>query len=305
MPTRAVSSCFQNFRARAAQYYALTKPRVTQLAVFCAIIGMLLSGASLSLTTLLGGSLGIWLTAAAAFTINCLLEKKRDAQMRRTAARASASGQISTTHMLLFAGLLGALGITLLHHTTNPLTVWLTLATFLGYALIYTVLLKPATPQNIVIGGAAGAMPPALGWAAATGTVSADAWLLVLIIFVWTPPHFWALALYRREDYVQAKLPMLPVTHGESFTRLHILLYAFMLLVVSLLPCATGQRGLLYGIAACVLGIGFIQKAWSLWRVYSAPKARALFQYSIVYLSLLFLAMLIDHFFWLFYVRNV
>ncbi len=305
MHLHSATSCFSTFKARAAQYNALTKPRVTQLAVFCAIIGMLLSGPSVPWKTLLGGSLGIWLTASAAFTINCLLEKKRDARMRRTAARPSASGQISSVQMLVFASILGSLGVILLYSTTNLLTVWLTLATFLGYALIYTVLLKPATPQNIVIGGAAGAMPPALGWAAATGMVSADAWLLVLIIFVWTPPHFWALALYRREDYAKAGLPMLPVTHGESFTRLHILLYSLILLLVSLLPCATGQRGLLYGVVALILGVLFIEKAWRLWCRYSDAQARALFGYSIVYLSLLFLAMLVDHYLSLFYVSNL
>ncbi len=284
-------------RHRLGQYYALTKPRVTQLAVFCAVIGMFLaSPGTVAWSTLLGGAIGIWLVAAAAFAINCLIEKKADALMRRTAWRASASGEIMPWQILIFAALLGWLGIITLYLFTNLLTVWLTLATFVGYALIYTLLLKPATPQNIVIGGAAGAMPPALGWAAVTGSVPAEAWILVLIIFVWTPPHFWALALYRRQDYAQAKLPMLPITHGEKFTRLHILLYSFILFGVSLLPFAARMSGVLYLVAAVALGTIFIRYAWRIWRNYSDALARQTFRYSIIYLSLLFLALLVDHY---------
>ncbi len=284
-------------RHRLAQYYALTKPRVTQLAVFCAVIGMFLASPGIvPWPTLLGGALGIWLLAAAAFAINCLIEKKADALMRRTAWRASASGEILPRQILVFAAGLGMLGMLALYLFTNLLTLWLTLATFVGYALIYTLLLKPATPQNIVIGGAAGAMPPALGWAAVTNSVPAEAWILVLIIFVWTPPHFWALALYRRQDYQQANLPMLPITHGEKFTRLHILLYSFILFGVSLLPFATRMSGVLYLIAAVALGAIFIRYAWRIWRNYSDALARQTFRYSIIYLSLLFLALLVDHY---------
>lgn len=282
---------------RISQYCALTKPRVTQLAVFCAVIGMLLSTpGSVPWSILLGGAVGIWLLASAAFAVNCLLERKVDRLMRRTAWRPSARGELTSVQILFFSAMLGGLGMWTLYAFTNALTMWLTLATFIGYALIYTVLLKPATPQNIVIGGAAGAMPPALGWAAVTGTVPADAWLLVLIIFVWTPPHFWALALYRRQDYAQAGLPMLPITHGEQFTRLHILLYTIILFGVSLLPFASRMSGLVYLAAALVLGVIFLAYAWQIWRAYSDRLARRLFRYSIIYLSLLFAALLADHY---------
>ncbi len=282
---------------RISQYCALTKPRVTQLAVFCAVIGMLLSTpGSVPWSILLGGAVGIWLLASAAFAVNCLLERKVDRLMRRTAWRPSARGELTSGQILFFSAILGGLGMWTLYAFTNALTMWLTLATFIGYALIYTVLLKPATPQNIVIGGAAGAMPPALGWAAVTGTVPADAWLLVLIIFVWTPPHFWALALYRRQDYAQAGLPMLPITHGEQFTRLHILLYTIILFGVSLLPFASRMSGIVYLVAAIALGIIFLVYAWQIWREYSDSLARRLFRYSIIYLSLLFAALLADHY---------
>lgn len=291
------TSICPSFGNRISQYCALTKPRVTQLAVFCAVIGMLLSTpGSVPWSILLGGAVGIWLLASAAFAVNCLLERKVDRLMRRTAWRPSARGELTSVQILFFSAMLGGLGMWTLYACTNALTMWLTLATFIGYALIYTVLLKPATPQNIVIGGAAGAMPPALGWAAVTGTVPADAWLLVLIIFVWTPPHFWALALYRRQDYAQAGLPMLPITHGEQFTRLHILLYTIILFGVSLLPFASRMSGLVYLVAALVLGVIFLAYAWQIWRAYSDRLARRLFRYSIIYLSLLFAALLADHY---------
>ncbi|HKR47428.1 MAG TPA: heme o synthase, partial [Paraburkholderia sp.] len=223
--------------SRISQYLALTKPRVTQLAVFCAVIGMFLAVPGMvPWKQLIGGTVGIWLTAGAAFAINCLVEQKVDARMRRTAWRPSARGEITSMQILIFSAVIGGLGMWVLYTFTNPLTMWLTVATFIGYAIIYTLLLKPATPQNIVIGGASGAMPPALGWAAVTGHVPGDAWILVLIIFVWTPPHFWALALYRRKDYENAGLPMLPNTHGEKYTRLHILLYTVILFAVTLMP---------------------------------------------------------------------
>ena len=276
---------------------ALTKPRVTQLAVFCAVIGMFLATPCMvPWKVLVGGTVGIWLLAGAAFAINCLVEQQIDAKMRRTAWRPSARCEITTAQILMFSGVLGSLGAWTLYTFTNPLTMWLTIATFVGYAVIYTLLLKPATPQNIVIGGASGAMPPALGWAAVTGSLHGDAWILVLIIFVWTPPHFWVLALYRRKDYENAGLPMLPVTHGEKFTRLHILLYTVVLFAVTMMPFISGMSGAVYLTSAVLLGAVFLAYAWKIYRDYSDDLARKAFRYSIVYLSLLFAALLVDHY---------
>ena len=279
------------------QYWVLTKPRVTQLAVFCAVIGMFLATPGMvPWPVLIGGSIGIWLLAGAAFAINCLIEQAVDAKMRRTAWRPSATGEITPLQIIVFSCLLGAMGMVILWIYTNPLTMWLTFATFVGYAVIYTWLLKPATPQNIVIGGLSGAMPPALGWVAVTNQLSAEAWLLVLIIFVWTPPHFWALALYRREDYVQAGLPMLPVTHGERFTLLNILLYTLILFAASILPYVYGMSGFFYLMSAIILSGVFIYYALRLYQNYSDQLARKTFKYSISYLALLFAAILIDHY---------
>ena len=279
------------------QYWVLTKPRVTQLAVFCAIIGMFLATPGMvPWPILIGGSIGIWLLAGAAFAVNCLIEQAVDAKMRRTAWRPSATGEITPIQIIIFSCVLGAAGMVTLWLYTNPLTMWLTFATFVGYAVIYTWLLKPATPQNIVIGGLSGAMPPALGWVAVTNQLSAEAWLLVLIIFVWTPPHFWALALYRREDYVQAGLPMLPVTHGEKFTLLNILLYTLILLAASILPYIYGMSGIFYLVSAIVLSSVFVYYAICLYRSYSDQLARKTFKYSISYLALLFAAILVDHY---------
>ncbi|MCF8179782.1 MAG: heme o synthase [Limnohabitans sp.] len=279
------------------QYWVLTKPRVTQLAVFCAIIGMFLATPGMvPWPILIGGSIGIWLLAGAAFAVNCLIEQAVDAKMRRTAWRPSATGEITPIQIIIFSCVLGAAGMVTLWLYTNPLTMWLTFATFVGYAVIYTWLLKPATPQNIVIGGLSGAMPPALGWVAVTNQLSAEAWLLVLIIFVWTPPHFWALALYRREDYVQAGLPMLPVTHGEKFTLLNILLYTLILLAASILPYIYGMSGIFYLVSAIVLSSIFVYYAICLYRSYSDQLARKTFKYSISYLALLFAAILVDHY---------
>jgi protoheme IX farnesyltransferase len=279
------------------QYWVLTKPRVTQLAVFCAIIGMFLATPGMvPWPILIGGSIGIWLLAGAAFAVNCLIEQAVDAKMRRTAWRPSATGEITPIQIIIFSCVLGAAGMVTLWLYTNPLTMWLTFATFVGYAVIYTWLLKPATPQNIVIGGLSGAMPPALGWVAVTNQLSAEAWLLVLIIFVWTPPHFWALALYRREDYVQAGLPMLPVTHGEKFTLLNILLYTLILLAASILPYIYGMSGIFYLVSAIVLSSIFVYYAIRLYRSYSDQLARKTFKYSISYLALLFAAILVDHY---------
>ena len=278
------------------QYLVLTKPRVTQLAVFCAVIGMFLAAPGMpDLGVVAAATVGIWLLAAAAFAINCLIEQKVDARMLRTARRATASGSISDMQVLTLSGVLGGAGMLVLFHLVNPLTMWLTFATFVGYAVIYTVILKPRTSQNIVIGGLSGAMPPALGWAAVANAVPAEAWVLVLIIFIWTPPHFWALALYRNKDYENSGLPMLPVTHGQKFTRLHILLYSVALVATTLLPFAIRMSGGIYLACALVLGVWFLSYAWRLYRVYSDDLARAMFRFSILYLSLLFLALLVDH----------
>jgi protoheme IX farnesyltransferase len=284
------------------QYLVLTKPRVTQLAVFCAVIGMFLATPELpDAKRVIAATVGIWLLAAAAFAMNCLIEQRVDARMLRTARRATATGAISTAQVLALSGLLGAIGMVVLYRWVNPLTMWLTFATFVGYAVIYTVILKPRTPQNIVIGGLSGAMPPALGWAAVADAVPAEAWLLVLIIFIWTPPHFWALALYRTNDYAKSGLPMLPITHGQHFTRLHILLYSIALFATTLLPYIVGMSGWLYLIASVVLGLIFIGYAFKLYRAYSDELSRQLFRFSILYLSLLFAALLADH--WLIMVK--
>jgi heme o synthase len=282
---------------RARQFVQLTKPRVTMLAVFCAVIGMFMATPGMvEPAVLFAGTAGIWLLAGGAFAVNCLIEQRIDAQMARTRARPMARGELTTVQALVFALLLAALGSALLWFCVNALTMWLTLATFFGYAFIYTVLLKPTTPQNIVIGGLSGAMPPALGWAAVTGEVGSEAILLVLIIFVWTPPHFWALALYRVEDYRKSGLPMLPVTHGQQFTQLHILLYTVLLGAVTVLPYIIRMSGVVYLVAAIALAAGFTRHAWKLYRTYSDKQARATFNYSLFYLAALFAALLVDHY---------
>ncbi|MDP4302507.1 heme o synthase [Leptothrix discophora] len=282
------------------QYLALTKPRVVQLIVFCAAIGMLLAVPGLpdleQARLALWGTVGIWLVASAAAAFNCLIEQHIDARMKRTAWRPTARGELSRKQALVFSAVLGGAGMLVLHEWVNPLTAWLTFGTFVGYAVIYTVVLKPLTPQNIVIGGASGAMPPVLGWAALTGEVGPESAILCLIIFLWTPPHFWALALYRVEDYARAGLPMLPVTHGNEFTRLQILLYTFVLLAATLLPFVQGMSSWLYLASALVLGARFIQYAFRLWRAYSEALARETFRFSIWHLSLLFAALLVDHY---------
>jgi len=283
--------------SRVRQYYALTKPRVVQLIVFCAVIGMLLAVPGVpDWRVALPATVGIWLVAAAAAAFNCLVEQHIDARMARTAWRPTARGELTNTQTLLFSAVLCSLGSALLYLCVNPLTMWLTFATFVGYAVIYTVVLKPLTPQNIVIGGASGAMPPVLGWAAMRGDVGPEALMLCLIIFLWTPPHFWALALYRAEDYRKAGLPMLPVTHGNEFTRLHVLLYTLVLFASTLLPFIFRMSGVVYLVAAVVLGAGFIGHAWRLWRSYSDALARKTFRFSLWHLSLLFAALLVDHY---------
>jgi protoheme IX farnesyltransferase len=282
------------------QYHALTKPRVIQLIVFCALIGMVLAvpglptWAQVQLAAI--ACFGIWLVAGAAAAFNCVVEQHIDAKMKRTAWRPTAKGQLTNGKTLSFSAVLCAAGSAVLYFAVNPLTMWLTFATFVGYAVVYTVILKPLTPQNIVIGGASGAMPPVLGWAAMTGVVSPEALILFLIIFLWTPPHFWALALYRVEDYRKSGLPMLPVTHGSEFTRLQILLYTFVLFAACLMPFMMRMSGWFYLASAIALSIGFCGYAWALWRNYSDALARKTFRFSLIHLSLLFAALLIDHY---------
>jgi protoheme IX farnesyltransferase len=279
------------------QLWRLTKPRVVSLIVFTAVIGMFLAAPGLPpLDRVAFATVGIALVAGAAAAFNCLVEQKLDAVMARTRWRPTASGTVSSAQVLIFAGGVGGLGLAILWHAVNPLTMWLTLGTFVGYAIIYTVLLKPNTPQNIVIGGASGAMPPVLGWAAISGDVTYQPLLLFLIIFAWTPPHFWALALYRRHEYARAGLPMLPVTHGEEFTRLHLLLYTLILVATTLLPFATHMAGWFYLGAAVVLDAVFLGYAIALWRRYSDALARRTFAYSIFYLAFLFAALMVDHY---------
>lgn len=282
------------------QFYALTKPRVVQLIVFCALIGMVLAIPGWPNSSQLGqialACLGIWLVAGAAAAFNCLVEKGIDAKMKRTAWRPTAKGQLSDLQALIFSSVLCAIGSAVLYWGLNPLTMYLTFATFVGYAVVYTLILKPLTPQNIVIGGASGAMPPVLGWAAITGEVGPESLILCLIIFLWTPPHFWALALYRIEDYRKSGLPMLPITHGSEFTRLQIMLYTLVLFAACLMPFAYGMSSWLYLVVAVAVSIGFFAYAFALWRNYSDLLARKTFRFSLIHLCLLFAALLIDHY---------
>ena len=282
------------------QLHALTKPRVLQLIVFCALVGMVMAVPRIptfnEIQHAMLACFGIWLVAGAAAAINCLVEKEIDAKMKRTSWRPTAQGQVDGFLTLLFSSALCAAGSALLYFWINPLTMWLTLGTFLGYAVIYTVILKPLTPQNIVIGGSSGAMPPVLGWAAMTDQVGPEALLLFLIIFLWTPPHFWALALYRVEEYRKSGLPMLPVTHGINFTCLQILLYTLILLAACLMPFVYGMSSWLYLLVALGLSLIFVVHAFKLWREYSDEQARQTFKFSLVHLSVLFAAMLVDHY---------
>ena len=282
---------------RFRQFLALTKPRVVSLIVFTAVIGMFLAAPGIPpANAVVFGTIGIALVAGAAAAINCLVEQKIDAVMRRTRGRPLPRGELTSRQTLAFASVVGSLGLWLLYRFVNPLTMGLTLATFIGYAIVYTVLLKPATPQNIVIGGASGAMPPVLGWAAVTNDVAPEALLLFLIIFVWTPPHFWSLALYRRDDYARAHLPMLPVTHGQRYTQLQIVLYTLVLFAVSLMPYVIRMSGIAYLIAAIALGGAFVHHAFKLYYRYSDALSRATFRFSILYLAALFSALLLDHY---------
>jgi protoheme IX farnesyltransferase len=282
---------------RLRQFLEVTKPRVVSLIVFCAAIGMFLATPGvIRPALLLSAVVGIWLVAGAAAAVNCLVERKIDSVMSRTRGRPLPRGELTSRQTLVFAGAIGGVGLWMLYTLVTPLTMWLTFGTFVGYSIVYTILLKPATPQNIVIGGASGAMPPVLGWAAATGEVSPEALLLFLIIFAWTPPHFWALALYRTEDFAKAGLPMLPVTHGQRFTRLYVLLYTLLLFASSLLPFAYGMSGWAYLAAALMLSGVFVAYALRLYTSYSDALARRTFRYSVAYLAMLFAALLIDHY---------
>jgi len=288
----------QPLASRVGQFYRLTKPRVVSLIVFTAVIGMFLATPGMvPLQALVAGTLGIALTAGAAAAANCLVEQRIDALMARTSRRPLPRGEVTSLQTLVFAGVVGGAGLFILYHWVNALTMWLTLATFVGYAVIYTVVLKPMTPQNIVIGGASGAMPPVLGWTAVTGEVAADALLLFLIIFAWTPPHFWALALYRKHEYAKAGVPMLPVTHGDRFTRLHVLLYTVILTAVTLMPFVTRMSGAFYLAAVLLLDAVFLWYAVRIYVAYSDRLAQRTFRYSILYLTLLFAALLVDHYF--------
>ena len=291
------SIAWQQTASRVQQFYRLTKPRVVSLIVFTAVIGMFLSVPGVvPLNTLIFATVGIAFVAGAAAAVNCLVEQKIDAVMARTRGRPLPRGTVTSPETFVFLALVGGAGLVILHQLVNPLTMWLTLGTFVGYAIIYTVILKPMTPQNIVIGGASGAMPPVLGWAAMTGEVSADALLLFLIIFAWTPPHFWALALYRKLEYAKVGMPMLPVTHGDKFTRLHVLLYTLILIAVTLMPYATQMSGLIYLVGAIVLDAIFLYYAVKIYLSYSDQLARSAFRYSIIYLAALFAVLLVDHY---------
>ena len=300
MSAASASTASPAVPSRFSQFYALTKPRVVQLIVFCAFIGMVLAVPGLPSGAqwlhMAVACLGIWLVAGAAAAFNCLVEQHIDAKMKRTAWRPTAKGELSNAQTLAFSVLLCLAGSLVLFFGVNALTMWLTFATFVGYAIIYTVVLKPRTPQNIVIGGASGAMPPVLGWAAMTGDVGPEPLILFLIIFLWTPPHFWALALYRVEDYRKSGLPMLPVTHGNEFTRLQVLLYTFILFAGCLMPFVYGMTSWIYLAAAVVLCAGFCAYAFRLWRNYSDALARKTFRFSLIHLSLLFAALLVDHY---------
>ncbi|MFJ4456386.1 heme o synthase [Pseudomonas sp. NPDC089392] len=284
-------------RASWRDYLELTKPKVVVLMLITSLAGMFLATrAGVSWSVLLFGNLGIGLCAGAAAMVNHVVDRRIDALMARTHKRPLAQGRVEPLPALLFALALALLGMALLLVFTNALTAWLTLASLLGYAVLYTGFLKRATPQNIVIGGLAGAAPPLLGWVAVSGHVSAEPLLLVLIIFAWTPPHFWALAIHRKEEYAKVDIPMLPVTHGERYTKLHILLYTLVLLAVSLLPYAIHMSGPLYLACALVLGLRFLQWAWVLYRGSRPHAAIGTFKYSIGYLFALFIALLLDHY---------
>ena len=289
---------FQTNAEKIKSFLTLCKLRVNSLIVFTAVIGMFLSTPGMvPWDILFSGIIGIGFVAAAAAAFNCLIEESIDTKMARTRARPLGTGKISQQETLVLASIVGLVGLAVLFFFVNFLTMWLTLITFFAYAAIYTVFLKPATPMNIVIGGASGAMPPVLGWAAVNNQLSPEAWILFLIIFCWTPPHFWALALYRREEYAKVGIPMLPVTHGEKFTLLHIILYTIILAIVTLMPFSVGMAGLIYLFFATILNAIFLYYVVVLYRNYSDKLSKKVFNYSILYLSLIFTAFLVDHYY--------
>ena len=289
---------FQINAEKIKNFLTLCKLRVNSLIVFTAVIGMFLSTPGMvPWDILLSGILGIGFVAAAAAAFNCLIEESIDKKMARTRARPLGTGKINQQETLVLASIVGLIGLAVLFFFVNFLTMWLTLITFFAYAAIYTVFLKPATPMNIVIGGASGAMPPVLGWAAVNNQLSPEAWILFLIIFCWTPPHFWALALYRREEYAKVGIPMLPVTHGEKFTLLHIILYTIILAIVTLMPFSVGMSGLIYLFFATILNAVFLYYVVVLYRNYSDKLSKKVFNYSILYLSFIFAAFLVDHYY--------
>lgn len=297
MTSATMTMSLQRLSINCRSFFLMCKPRVTALIVFTALIGMFLATSSLPpLSLMLAATVGIALASGAAAAFNCLIEQKIDALMARTRGRPLPTGQVNSVQTAVFATVVGVLGLGILYYYVNPLTMWLTFGTFVGYAVIYTIFLKPATPLNIVIGGASGAMPPILGWAAMTNSVSPESLILFLIIFAWTPPHFWALALYRRNEYAKSGLPMLPVTHGEEFTRLHILLYTIILIAVTLMPIGSGMSGWIYLVSTTLLNIVFLLYAVQIYRTYSDDLAKRTFRYSILYLTLLFAALLLDHY---------
>ena len=284
-------------------FFALCKPRVNALIVFTAVIGMFLATPGMvPIDLLISAIIGIGFVSGAAAAFNCLIEEKIDARMARTRGRPLPMGKVSQQETMFFASVLGGLGLLILFYFVNFLTMWLTAVTFFAYAVIYTIFLKPATPMNIVIGGASGAMPPVLGWAAVNNALSPEAWILFLIIFCWTPPHFWALALYRREEYAKVDMPMLPVTHGEKFTLLHIVLYTIILVIVTMMPFSIGMTGLIYLFFATILNAIFLYYVVMLYRNYSDKLSMKIFRYSIVYLGMIFTAFLIDHYFKFIYI---
>ena len=297
--TKALENkAFQISAEKIKSFLTLCKLRVNSLIVFTAVIGMFLSTPGMvPWDILFSGIIGIGFVAAAAAAFNCLIEESIDTKMARTRGRPLGTGKISQQETLVLASILGLVGLAVLFFFVNFLTMWLTLITFFAYAAIYTVFLKPATPMNIVIGGASGAMPPVLGWAAVNNQLAPEAWILFLIIFCWTPPHFWALALYRREEYAKVGIPMLPVTHGEKFTLLHIILYTIILAIVTLMPFSVGMSGLIYLFFATILNAIFLYYVVVLYRNYSDKLSKKVFNYSILYLSLIFAAFLVDHYY--------
>jgi protoheme IX farnesyltransferase len=295
----AVMNQLQKITVRFQNFFPLCKPRVSAMIVFTAVIGMFLATPGfVPLSILIPSTIGIFMASGAAAAFNCLIEQEIDARMMRTAGRPLPTGRVSPFETIVFASIVGLIGLTTLYVFVNPLTMWLTLATFLGYAVIYTIFLKPATPLNIVIGGASGAMPPILGWTAVNNVVSPESLILFLIIFAWTPPHFWALALYRRDDYAKSGLPMLPVTHGEEFTRQHIFLYTIILFAVALMPVGHGMSGWIYLVIAVVMNSIFMAYAIGLYRKYSDDLAKRTFKFSILYLMVIFAGLLLDHYFY-------